>query len=154
MSIEIKEVPAMLFLVSTHEATIPEIAALGGEIPGMIYAAAEERSLAVGGPIQFLYDGADGSMEKIFTLRIAVPLLERPKSEEAGPFVVYETPAFRCIATDYVGGMPGIQEGYKALMDAIKEQGLRSTWESREIYKHWVEYDSPENVTELQIGLD
>ncbi|MCW3060978.1 MAG: hypothetical protein JWQ02_2799, partial [Capsulimonas sp.] len=42
----------------------------------------------------------------------------------------------------------------KTLMDAMKEQGLRATWETREIYKHWVDYDSPENVTELQLGLE
>ncbi|MEO7715521.1 MAG: GyrI-like domain-containing protein [Capsulimonas sp.] len=153
MTIEIKTVPAALFLASTHETTIPEIAALGGEVPGMIYAAAEEQSLAVGGPIYFFYDGADGSMEKVFTLKIGVPLLERPEAEAPGPFQVYEAPEFHCIAMDYIGGMPGIQNGYKMLMDAMKEQGLRATWETREIYKHWVDYDSPENVTELQLGL-
>ncbi|BDI30090.1 hypothetical protein CCAX7_21410 [Capsulimonas corticalis] len=154
MSIEIKIVPAMVFLVSTHEITIPEIAKIAGEVPWKMGVAAEEQSLAIDGPIQFLYDGADGTLDKIFTLRLALPLRERPAHEEDGPFVIYETPPFRCIATDYIGGMPGIQTGYQALKDKIGEQGLRPTWESREIYKHWVDYDSPENVTELQIGLD
>jgi hypothetical protein len=35
----------------------------------------------------------------------------------------------------------------------MREQNLVRTEESREIYKKWIGFESPDNVTELQVGV-
>ena len=49
--------------------------------------------------------------------------------------------------------MPEIQSGYGQLLAGMQQQNLPMSTKSREIYKHWIAYDSPENVTELQLGI-
>jgi len=154
MGPEVKEVPATVFVASRHRATIPDVPRIAGDANavGAAEEAAEGAGLAIAGPSTFLYYGADGSPTTEFDLLIAFPIASKPPVAPAGHEIV-DSPSFRCLALDYVGPMSRIGEGYADLMRALRDQGLRPTWESREIYKVWKDYDSVENVTELQIGL-
>ena len=60
---------------------------------------------------------------------------------------------FICMAADYVGPMPDIQIAYDEILNAIDTSGRKRTPESREIYKKWIGFESPDNVTELQVGV-
>ena len=47
----------------------------------------------------------------------------------------------------------GIGAAWGELVGAMSAQGLQSSGEQREVYKHWVDFDSPDNVTKLQAGI-
>jgi len=152
MDITVKEVPPTLFLASTHTTTIPQLAGLAEKISPQLFAAADQNGLAVRGPMEFHYDGIDGNPQTEFKLVIALPISTKPECAPP-PFSVLETKAFPCAALDYVGSMPEITKGYMALMDGMRERNLTMTSECREVYKHWLGFDSPDNVTELQYGI-
>jgi effector-binding domain-containing protein len=155
MQAQIKDDPAAIFLASRHRTTIPQIAKIAGDenAPGKLIEAARSAGIQIAGPSTFIYYGADGKPTTEFDLLIAFPIVSRPASVPNG-FEVVEAPPFHCVSVDYVGSMPNIHAGYDVLMQAIGSQGLRPTGEGREIYKTWVEYNSDENVTELQIGIE
>jgi predicted transcriptional regulator YdeE len=151
--VSIKQVPPTVFLASVHEdVTIPEIATIArNEMEQMI-----EALQAAGGvpssQITFIYHGADGTPTTPFRLTLAVPLATVP-AHVPGPYELLESPEFTCVATDFVGPMPDIMWGYDRIFSAMREQNLQRTAESREIYKKWIGFESPDNVTELQVGV-
>lgn len=153
-SVALKEVPPTIYVASTHEdVTIPEIPSISWSELDSLVAVLDTVGGAPSAPVTFIYHGADGTDTTKFRLDLAIPVFARPKSVPA-PYEILETSAFRCVATDFVGPMAEIQSGYDALFAAMLEQGLTRTDESREIYKHWVGYESPDNITELQIGVN
>ena len=94
----------------------------------------------------------DGSLTTKFRLTIAFPISGRP-AEPIEDYQIAELPAFRCMAADYVGPMPDIQIAYDEILHAISSSGRSRSPESREIYKKWIGFESPDNVTELQVGV-
>lgn len=151
--VALKEVPPTIYVVSSHDdVTIPEIPAISRNELDPLVAALEAAGGEATAPVTFIYYGADGTPTTRFRLDLAIPVSTRPTSL-AEPYEVLDTPAFRCVATDYVGPMADIQVGYDALFSAMAAQGLTRTNESREIYKQWIGMESPDNVTELQIGV-
>lgn len=152
-SVAVKEVPPTIFVVSSHDdVTIPEIPTISrNEVDQMVEALADVGASPVA-PVTFIYHGADGTPETRFRLDIAFAVAAKPPAAPE-PYDVLETPAFRCLATDFVGPMFDIMHGYARLFSAMNDQGLAFTGESREIYRKWIGYESPDNVTELQIGV-
>lgn len=152
MSATVKDVPATVFLASTARVTIPEIPALADRVIPGLFAAAGQAGLQIAGPTTFLYDGIDGTMTNPFELSVAVPLASAPGAAPAA-YTILHAPAIRCIAVDYVGSLNDVSQAYQQLMDDAQRSGLTLTTRCREIYKHWVSYDSPDNVTELQLEV-
>lgn len=152
-SVEIKEVPPTIFVVSSHDdVTIPEIPTISrNEVDQMVAAIAAVGAVPVA-PVTFIYHGADGTPTTKFQLDIAFALAAKPP-ETPAPYEVVELPAFRCVATDYVGPMPEIMRGYALLFAELEHQGLVHSGESREIYRKWIGFESEDNVTELQVGV-
>ena len=151
MQMFLKTVPPTTFLCSTHELRVPEITtAAAVAVPGVIQAMRDSEMQATG-VMQFLYDGCDGDPEKVFTLDIAIPVDE--KKDVAAPYVVREVPEFRCAAIEYRGGMSRIGEGYMELAKQMREAGLEPNDLAREVYTYFMDAESPENITELQMGI-
>jgi effector-binding domain-containing protein len=151
--VALKEVPATIFVVSSHDdVTIPEIPAITRSELDQLVEALDTVGGAPTAPVTFIYRGADGTNTTRFHLDLAIPVRTRPAMLPE-PYEVLEAPAFRCVATDYVGPMAHIQRGYDTLFAEMRARGLTRTEESREIYKKWIGFESPDNVTELQIGV-
>jgi len=153
MQAQIKDDPAAIFLGIRHRTTIPQIAKIAGSGMWPLEQEVERIGAQMAGPSTFLYYGADGNPNTEFDLLLTVPIASKPEKVGEG-FEIVAAPSFHCISVEYVGSMPNIHSGYGVLMEAIGSQGLRPTGESREIYKKWVDYDSNQNVTELQIGIE
>jgi effector-binding domain-containing protein len=146
----IREAPAATFLVSYHEVTIPQIPKVAERTVMPMIGAAQAAGLEMAGPLQFFFVGMTDD-ETPFRLGIALPMKE--KGEIDGPYEWREVPSFPCLSVEYVGSMTGIGPAWNVLMGEMKAQGLQCAGEQREVYKHWVDFDSPENVTELQAGI-
>jgi hypothetical protein len=151
--VSIKQVPPTVFLTSVHDdVTIPEIATIARNEVDQMLVALEANGGVPAAPIHFIYHGADGTPTTPFRLTLAVPLATVP-SHVPAPYELLDAPEFRCVATEFVGAMPDIMWGYDRLFAAMREQNLGRTQESREIYKRWIGFESDDNVTELQIGV-
>ena len=117
----------------------------------LTYAEAARLQLEKTGPIEFVYLGASSDMEKEFTLQIGFPTKD-PKPTERG-FQFRQSSDFKCLKFTYKGALKGIANEYEKIYEYLWNNSIKHTDEIREIY-HFFEYpDSPNNVTEIQIGL-
>jgi effector-binding domain-containing protein len=153
MAVTLKTVPPTTFVMSSYEGvTIPEISAVARGVVDEMIADLTSHGITPLAPMHFIYHGADGTLTTAFRLSIAFPIAERP-GQRIADYEIADVPAFRCMAADYVGPMPDIQIAYREILDAITASGRPRSPESREIYKKWVGFESPDNVTELQVGV-
>jgi effector-binding domain-containing protein len=74
-------------------------------------------------------------------------------AEPAGEVKIRWLPPFRCASVLYTGSTRNLGEAIGQLEQAMKEQGLESTGEYRELYLYWEDDQSPNNVMLLQWGL-
>jgi effector-binding domain-containing protein len=153
MAVTVKTVPPGIFVMSPHDGvTIPEIAAVSRAVVDDMIADLQAHGITPLAPVHFIYHGADGTLTTKFRLTIAFPIAKRP-AQQIEEYEIAELPAFTCMAADYVGPMPDIQIAYDEILTAIDSSGRKRTPESREIYKKWIGFESPDNVTELQVGV-
>lgn len=149
--IEKKEVPSKLYLAIKKNLTLPEMQAFAQDILPKLCSEIEILGLKITGALEFMYFGIDGNPETKFDLIIAFPINRR--GTESKLFEYYESEPFQCVHLDYKGSMKGIGEAWGAFVKTVVESGLPPTDQCREVYKNWVDDDSNENVTELQMGI-
>lgn len=130
-------------LNSIHEYANREVEALMLEV--------ERGGLEPQGPLEFIYFGASGDMEKEFTLQIALPVKEK-KPVKAG-YQFRETAPFKCLSYDYKGDVSQMFPAYEMLYQQLEEKQLQPLDEVREVYKQWEHLTSANNITEIQIGI-
>ena len=150
MEIEHKTVERMLMLEAEAKLTLSEIQAHSERIVPELLTEAEERELLLCGPCIFSYHGCDGKADTIITLKIGFPILG---CEGQGKFACTEMPEHACVSTMYRGDMAGIGPAWCKFSDLARQQGYELGDIGREVYVHWVGFDSTENITELQIPL-
>jgi effector-binding domain-containing protein len=150
MQIQRKKIPAAKVLESAATLTIPEIAAFAGKVIPMLLAEAESRDMAVIGPCIFTYDGCDGSPDKEFSLTVSFPV---DACRGQGAFICKEVPAHECLCTEYRGPINGIGPAWYAFTPLALQQGLALQPLGREVYVEWIDQNSPDNLTELQIPI-
>lgn len=150
MRIERKSIPAGTVIEAVATLTIPEIAAYAEKAIPMLLAEAENRGMAVTGPCVFTYEGCDGSLDTVFSLKVSFPV---DACRGQGAFECVQLPAHECLSTQYRGPMRGIGPTWSAFTPQAMRQGLALQPVGREVYSHWVDADSPDNVMELQIPL-
>ena len=153
MTIQRKEIPARVFLASKRTLTIPEIPAFSQAVLGDLFKEASKLGLTVTGPVEFIYFGCTGNPETRFDLYIAIPV--KDKAADAGRFEYYESAAFECVYQDYVGSMKGIGNAWSSFIGEAEQSGIvyHDQNHIREVYKKWVDFESDENVTELQAQI-
>lgn len=130
---------------------IPQVA---GEVVDAIFGAARRLGVAPDGPLIFIYLGMT-SLDTEFTLEFALPVSGSPTAftdPESG-CAVRTTEPFRCATRQHLGSMATIIETWTALYGAVAEGGYALTPEAREVYTSFVAFDSAENITEIQIGI-
>lgn len=78
----------------------------------------------------------------------------KPGTRGKAPYTARKVPEWNCLSAVYKGSMPRIIEAWHELMEHAEAKGIACSDERREIYQKWVDMDSRENVTELQIRLE
>ena len=153
MKLEKKEVPGKIYLSAKKNLTTPEIPEFAGEVMEKLFGEAEKIGVAITGPCEFIYLGCCGEPDSSFDLIIAIPIEE--KVGEPGTFQYYESPAYECVYKEYIGSMNGIGDAWGTFISEAEENKIvfHSENQGREIYKSWVEFESDENVTELQMKI-
>jgi len=150
MSLEKKTVPSSLYIAASKTLTLPQVAEYAAATVEELYKEAQKFNLEVSGPCEFIYTNCTGEMDKEFELKIVIPIVE--KGEKLDTFDYYESESYECISKDYTGSMDGIGGAWESLMKEVESNNiaLSSQNHCREIYKNWLSFESPENITELQ----
>jgi len=150
MKIERKSVPASTVIESEARLTIPEIPGHAAKVIPALLAEAEGRGMAVTGPCIFTYEGCNGCLETVFTLKVSIPV-DACRSD--GLFACLEVPAHECLCTGYKGPMKGIGEVWSSFTPLALQSDVTLQPVGREVYLDWVDEESPDNLVELQIPL-
>ena len=145
----------MTVLSRRDRLTIPQIPAHSGPAIHSLIEVLNRHGLSPAGrDMVYVYHGCNGDPAVAFDLEICLPVAAGVSLTLEPPMELKSTPPFRCLAVEHVGPMSGIGGSWMKLVQAVRSGGHRPTDESREVYKKWVAFDSPENVTELQQGVE
>ena len=154
MKTEPKQVAPVHVLSRRDRLTIPQIPGHSGPAIDSLFEVLKRQNVKPAGSLIYIYHGCDGTPTTPFDLEICVPVPADAKFTPGAQMELKSTSPFKCVATDYVGSMTGIGESWMKFVQSICAAGQKPTDQSREIYKKWIAFDSPDNVTELQQGVE
>jgi effector-binding domain-containing protein len=139
--------PAVTVLYSTHKTTLKELQQLSN-VSKEVYTDAANHSF-VSGPVYWIYRGADGNPETVFTLEIAVPIQGFFNSKK---FSIKELAPFKAVVHRHEGSWEQLGNSYGQIMQYVESNRIPIKDEFREIYLN-VDFQRPENnITEVQVG--
>lgn len=157
METTLKTEPAILTLGTGRTLSPDEIPKFALDTTGPLYQKIQHAELQSNGAMVFIYRFAGNKTE----CRIAVPIKETGRDftketakGEVAPFQFAKHEPFKCLAGTYKGSMKGIMKAWDELANAAHAKGLKTNMLGREVYNYWVAFDSPDNQTELQIGIE
>jgi hypothetical protein len=150
---EKKQIPAQLSYCAEKMLTASEISGFAEEVMQKMYSDLEAAAIAVTGPPQFHYFNVDPSGEKPFQLLIALPVAEQKQVDPVSSFFYLQSEPFTCLTEDYAGTMEDLGDAWVSLVGKVIDEGYLPQNQCREVYKVWISFDSPENLTELQMGI-
>ncbi|MGV3603865.1 MAG: GyrI-like domain-containing protein [Dyadobacter fermentans] len=117
-----------------------------------LYRDAIRNDLEITGPVYWVYQGADGQADTVFTLTIALPVTP-PTHTINSPYQLKQLEAFECVSEDLYGNWDGLVNTYGSLFGEIMSRKLVPSGQNREIYLN-MDFENPErNITEVQIGI-
>ena len=106
------------------------------------------------GPMMFLYDGVTPDPHKEFDLRIALPVSTDDAARYKGRYKPYRLEPFQFVETVLHGDIAQLgPKAYEPLLANIGKAGMNMTGFSREVYQNFVDLDSEDNETRVQIGV-
>ena len=108
----IKTHPPLIVLYSTHRSTIQQLGSLVGTVMKDLYIDASSNTL-ITGPVYWIYHGADGRPDTVFTLEIALPI---QGVFESSRFKVKELPAFKTVSHVHEGVWQQLHATYSQIM--------------------------------------
>ena len=153
MDIVVKTIAPIRVLFRRDQLTIPQVPAHATPAIDSLMAALRRADVLPAGPVIFVYYGIEADPTQEFDLDICAPLPADAVIPVAAPIGCKTLSAFDCISAGYVGSMHEIGGAWRQVAHAWRASGRQASGESREVYKHWIAFDSLENVTELQKGI-
>lgn len=146
-----KTMPALTALVFRTQTTLADLGKHVITVARDLYQEAARQGLMPVAPVQWIYTGADGKPDTVFTLEIALPVMG--KLSQPSVFDFRKLPEFTGLATIHQGAWEHLYETYDRLIDAIKSTGLQMSGVCREQYL-LIDMECPaHNVTEVQVGV-
>ena len=117
-----------------------------------LYQDAVRNDLEITGPIYWVYEGADGRPDTVFTLTIALPVTP-PSHTIDSAYQLKQLETFECVSETLYGNWDGLINTYGALFGEVMAQKLVMSGQSREIYLN-MDFENPDrNITEVQVGI-
>ena len=147
-----KTVPAKTYLCHTQKTTLAKMMEKIGEQVDDLYQAVAKHGLEKAGAIEFIYLDCNGKQDDPFVLKIAIPVKATAIVNDE-TFKLEETSEFKCLAYMHKGDITEIGGVYESLYGTILGQGVKPTNQVREVYEKFVSLHSPDNSTEIQIGV-
>ena len=146
---KIKTHPPLTVLCSMHETSLQQLGALVGTVMKDLYIEAAGKAI-VSGPIYWIYHGANGKPDTIFTLEVALPV---QGFFQPSKFLVKDLPAFKSLSHIHEGSWDQLYATYEQIMQHIEANKIPVKDESRELYIN-IDFQNPaNNITEVQVGI-
>ena len=124
------------------------------ELPNRLAADLIPAGLLPTGPMMFLYEGVNADVHNEFDLRIALPVSMPDAARYKGPYITSRLEPFHFVETVLYGDIAELgPKAYEPLLNEISAAGLTMTGYSREVYQNFVDEQSPDNETRVQIGV-
>ena len=141
--------PPVTVLYSAHQVTIKQLGDFGPLIKEL-YAEAAKNDAFVSGPLYYIYHGADGNPDTIFTLEVAIPVQGNISTSK---FAVKHLTPFKAITYRHEGPWEQLPGSYIQIMKYVDENKIPLNEECRELYFN-MDFENPENnITEVQVGV-
>lgn len=125
-----------------------------GQIPDQLTADLIPAGILPTGPMMFVYEGVTPDPHNQFDLRIGLPVSMADAERYEGPYKSHRLDPFEFVETVLHGDIAQLgPKAYEPLLNEIGKSGLSMTGFSREVYQNFVDYDSDDNETRVQIGV-
>jgi effector-binding domain-containing protein len=140
--------PAVMVLTRSYRTTLKELHQFT-HVSQELYAEAAGKAL-VSGPVYWVYRGADGHPDTLFTLDIALPIQGFFNTEKS---TIRELPAFKAVVCRHEGPWEQLPSTYEKIMEFVEKYKIPIRDECRELYIN-VDFQQPSNnITEVQVGV-
>ncbi len=140
-------------LVASTKTTLNKIVKESEPLVNSLMSDVQQNGITPNGPLEFIYYGATGDMDKEFDLEIALPVVEND-TLKATQFQIKQTNHITCMTHIHKGSIENIVQTYDELFKELQWNKIQPTSEIREVYLNWVDFSSDENITEIQIGIN
>ena len=148
---EIKTLPPINVLYYSTETTLKDLGQYVFNVAKQLYTECCKTHILPTGPVYWVYYGADGNPDKVFTLEIALPVNHPPIASSL--FKFKQLPAFKCIEAVHYGNWNELHTTYAQVVPALLAEGHTLSNCSREMYVN-IDLTHPQNnITTLQIGV-
>ena len=147
-----KTTPPMQVLYYSVQATFANLSEVGKQIAAL-YEDAVKSGLFISGPVQWIYLGADGKPDTVFTIDVALPVQGKPSSTPK--FQVKTLAPLTCYSVLHDGDWKELHQVYDKNIDWIYSQGMKLAPqnECREIYLNMDFENVANNRTEVLLGI-
>lgn len=143
--------PVEHFVYMETETSLGEIAEALQEVWAPMIEAENSGAIRVDGPGVFVYTGMTGGPDQPFTLQTGFPVAESNNTPDGASRGTL--PAFHAATFYYTGALANIGQAYGEVFRQLDAAGHQPTGQNRELYLFWHRDDSPNNVIEIQIGI-
>ena len=150
--VDIQRISAFTYASVHARTTMARLQQTIGVLMPRMTAAVEKGTVHPSGAMVFTYKGATGEMEQEFELQVGM-FVDRPVAAGSG-VESSEEPGLKCATLIYRGSLAHLKEAFGKLYEEIGTRGLTPLPISREVYLYWEGPDSPNNIIQLQAGVN
>jgi effector-binding domain-containing protein len=149
---ETKTIPTQKYFTYSCTTTLAKLNELAAVEVDQVYQESQNLGFELTGPVQFIYFDCSSDIHKPFTLFLALPIVKE-KDLKSNKYSLKEFDEFKCVSHIHQGPLKDLYSVYGNLFENLYKSGAKPGNQIREVYKKFVEMDSPENITEIQIGI-
>jgi effector-binding domain-containing protein len=146
----LQTIRGMNYFSQSRQVTVDQIGATAGEVMPNILKVASDGQFQIGGPAMFVFHG-DIRPGNTFTMQVG--FIAQPGGKPQPPFQYDSLPQFQCATVVYTGPIADIDKAYEKLFGDIANSGLTTTDESRQMILYFEGPESPNNVIQIQVGV-
>jgi len=146
-----KTMPSLTALVFSTQTSLAQLGKYVVTVARDLYQEAARQGLMPVAPMQWIYTGADGKPNTVFTLEIALPVMG--KLTQPSVFDLKELPPFTAFVAIHQGPWEHLYETYDRLIDEVKSTGQQMSGVCREQYLLIDTAHPAHHVTEVQVGI-
>ncbi|QQE13346.1 GyrI-like domain-containing protein [Planctomycetota bacterium] len=153
-----KQVPVITAIAITRKVSVDQISPTAEACVPYLYQTAESINAKITGACTFVYDGSLDEVNSQTYLTMALPVESGPTLgpiDGISPEIhICEIPECACVTLEHHGSMENICSTYQEISEQAQQcQMSLNQSHFREIYHNWIDYSSPQNLTEIQIAV-
>lgn len=123
-------------------------------LPESLFADLGKAGIQPTGPMMFLYDGITDNPNTEIDLRIAIPVSVNDAERYNGSNKTFRLEPFHFVESVLHGDLAMLgPKAYEPLFAQIQQSGLSMTGFCREVYQNFVDMQSEDNETRVQVGV-